>query len=383
MPTQAEHGIFGVFKGIGDLLWASPVIRSELDRGLAIHLLIFPNPSLVSFCSLVDFGVNAHNLHLHAVPVKFQALFRFLRGMRPLSPQYIWISPHASMADSSYKMPLLLRLLKGIYWSPAPLVGASSERLSRLFDLRLEIDRTLPLSQREWSAYRLFRGPSTPAVAPRPGFLPAVLGEGRSAPVYDLVIHPGTSARNRTWPYRKYVTLLNALPSEWKIAIEGLPAEIEPLRALLTQAGIPQAGIPQAGIQALTWSAGPLQQALQTIAKGRLVLTMNTSFMHFANILGVPGLALFGSHHPSTTIGDGSIEPLYRVSAPCQPCGRSTCSQTALFCLDNIDPLDVAGRLIQMASANASSGGATSPRPSLTQIQSPAHKPLSPQRLVC
>lgn len=341
MPAQAEHSIYGVFKGIGDLLWASPVIRAELDSGLAVHLLLFPNASLVDFCSLVDFGANAHNLHLHAVPAGFHGLFPFLREMRPLSPQYIWISPHASIVDSSYKVPILLRLLSALFWSSAPLVGASSERLSRLFDLRLDVDRSLPLSEREWTAYRLFRGPSTPAIAPRPRFLPQVVRQTDSAPVYDLVIHPGSSARNRTWPYEKYVTLLNALPTDWKIAIEGLPAEIEPLRAILAQAGIAR----------LTWSAGTLREALQTLADARMVLTMDTAFMHFANILGVPGLALFGPHDPSTVIGEGSIQSVYRVSAPCQPCGRSTCRQPALFCLDNLDPLDVADRLIQMAAA--------------------------------
>lgn len=345
MPAQAEHSIYGVFKGIGDLLWAGPVIRAELDSGLAVHLLLFPNASLVSFCSLLDFGANAHNLHLHAVPVGFHGLFPFLREMRPLSPQYIWISPHASIADSSYKTPLLLRLLSGLFWSSAPLVGASSERLSRLFHLRLDVDRSLPLSQREWAAYRLFRSRSTTAIAPRPRFLPQVVRQTGSAPLYDLVIHPGSSARNRIWPYQKYVTLLNALPTGWKIAIEGLPAEIEPLRALLAQAGVPRKRM-----EDLTWSSGPLQQALQTIANARMVLTMDTAFMHFATILGVPGLALFGPHDPRTVIGESSIEPVYRVTAPCQPCGRSTCRQPALFCLENIDPLDVADRLIQMAS---------------------------------
>jgi heptosyltransferase-2 len=248
------------------------------------------------------------------------------------------------VADSSRKAPLLLSLLSLLFWSSAPLVGASSERLWPLFKLRLQVDRGLPLSEREWSAYRLFRGPATPALAPQPRFLPDVVQQSRSAPAYDLVIHPGASASNRTWPYQKYVTLLNALPVGWKIAIEGLPVEIEPLQSLLTQAGI----------EGLIWSAGTLRQAIQTLTNARMVFTMDTSFMHFANVLGIPGIALFGSHHPSTVTAAGSIEPFYRVSAPCQPCGRSTCRQPALYCLDRLDPLEIAARLIQKASAGSS-----------------------------
>jgi ADP-heptose:LPS heptosyltransferase len=78
---------------------------------------------------------------------------------------------------------------------------------------------------------------------------------------------------------------------------------------------------------------------------------MNSGTMHFAEVLGIPTVAIFGQQTPSDVIGEGNIVPVYQVSAPCQPCGRATCNQPHLYCLTNLDPLIVARQLTQLAPA--------------------------------
>jgi len=340
MPLQ-QQCVFGVFKGMGDLLWASPVIRAELDRGLTVHLLVFQNASLISFCSLVDFGTHTDHLCIHAVPQRFKGLFSFIAEIRVLSPEYIWISPHAPAAASSWRLSLLLHLIRSLFWRNARLIGASSERLSNLFDERLDVDRTLPLSHREWIAYRQFRGGnSVPAEPPRPSFI-AGFSETRSrVPLYDLVIHPGANALNRVWPHDKYPALLAALPPHWKIAFLGLPSDIAAV----------QAALPSGTSERYSFLTGTLSESLQVLAAARLLLAMDSGMMHFAEVLGVPAVAVFGKQEPATIIGTGWVDPAYKRSVPCQPCGRATCNRPAVYCLTNLDSAYVAGLLVQLAS---------------------------------
>jgi len=357
MAVHRDQIIFGVFKGMGDLLWASPVIVAELERGVEVHLLLFPNPALASLCTLIDFGPNRENLHMHALPSSMVSGIRLLAELRSLSPSLVWISPHAPAADSSWKIPLGLRLMQMLFWPRAQLAGATTERLSGLFQQPLAVDRTSPLAQREWSAYRLLRSslsyPELPLLAPRPHFLPEITERRDGPPAFDLVIHPGASAKNRIWPADMYPALLRALPAEWRIAILGQPADIETLKSVL----------PVGRHIEYILITGTLLEALETLASAAILLVMDSGMMHFAEVLGVPTLAIFGQQDPVNVIAaHGSVEPFYRRTVPCQPCGRSTCSQPEVYCLTNLDPLEVAQSLIDRWTA-------TQTAPELMQIQ--------------
>lgn len=357
MPSTPQQSVIGVFKGMGDLLWASPLICAELDRGTVVHLLVFPNPALVEFCSLLDFGINAHKLHLQQIPRGLRGLRRFFAQMRSLSPQLVWISPHAPAADSSWRIPLLLRLTQQLFWADARLAGASSERFSWLFHHRIDLDRTLPLPRREWTAYSSLRPQEALPDSPRPHFISALTDQRSRPALYDLVIHPGANARNRVWPVEKYPALLAALPGHWRIAVVALPADMAALVAVL----------PPSSLERYTLLSGTLQQAIQTLASSRMAFVMNSGTMHFADVLGVPAVAIFGQQNPTEVIAEGCIFPVYRPTVPCQPCGYATCGQPEVYCLTNIDPVDVARTLIQLeATIPPSSGGSVL---SLTQIR--------------
>src|ERR1700722_18064516 len=110
--------VYGAFKGMGDLLCAAPVIASELAKGHILKLLLFPGATLRNFVDLIDFGPNRSNLQSFQLPVSagLMRLPSFLKQMSSFQADLIWISPHASRKASSWKIPLLLRLVKMVCW---------------------------------------------------------------------------------------------------------------------------------------------------------------------------------------------------------------------------------------------------------------------------
>jgi heptosyltransferase-2 len=250
--------------------------------------------------------------------------------------------------------------MKKLYWPNALLVGAESERLSRLFDRHLHFDRTLPLSSREWTAYRLFRNDTQLPSSVRPHFLPEIASLHSGSPTYDLLIHPGAGARNRLWSVEKYPQLLAALPASWRIAFMALPSEITVLQTALS----PDRPVDFVPI------ADSLRSSLAALSSARLLLVMNSGTMHFADVLGIPAVAIFGQQDPSHVIDEGSVEPIYERSVPCQPCGRNTCGQPSVYCLTNLDPIAVAQRL-HTRYANLSVTPSAPSVPTLTQIERP------------
>ena len=331
--------IFGVFSGMGDLLWAIPVIQAELERGVTVHLLLFPGRGLREFCDLLDLGPHRGRLHLHTLPTDMKDCWPFLDEMRRLSPGTVWVSPHAPVVAASSKIPILLRALQLLFWRHAKLVGAESEPSSQFLHQRLPVDRTLPLKRREWAAYRLLR-PSLPDQPPAPRFDPTLTVLRRTAPRYDLVIHPGAGAKNRIWPFENYPALLHFLPADWKIAVLGLSDDVTALRKILP------------ATRAIDYITGSLRESLTTLASARTLLAMDSGNMHFADVLGIPTVAVFLKDDPATVIGPAlgiasRIQPVFQPRFPCQPCGLRLCNQPSIYCLDTVDPVLVARTIVE------------------------------------
>lgn len=338
-PEEARKTIvYGAFKGMGDLLCAAPVIASELSRGHVIKLLLFPGPALSGFVELLDFGHNRHNLSWFQLPVSGSLTKRlsFLRQMASFQAELVWISPHASREASSWKIPLLLWLVKSFCWPRAVLVGAWDERLSTLFDIKVPVDRSLPLALREWVAYSHLGD----GFGQFPGFVPfieSVSIHKKRPPAYDLLIAPGANAANRLWPLPHYVSLVQNIPPEYRIAVVGLPGDIERMRQVLPKSR---------QIELLT---GTLEEAIGLIAKSRVILSMDSGNVHFANALNIPGIALFGKADPASIIPEtGTMRPFYEKRFPCQPCNRAHCSQPQVYCMDSIAPEAVAKALVRL-----------------------------------
>lgn len=336
MTGSQSSTVIGVFKGMGDLLCAAPVIQAELERKRTVHVLLFPGSALAEFGTLIDFSPHQNDLRIHAMPtsLSMRRWRRFLGEMRNIQPELVWISPCAPAADSSWKIPLMLRMIQVLFWKCARLVGAESERLSWLFHQRLPVDRFLPLQMREWSAYRLLRGHDLPERPKKPRFLPEITAIRRAQPRFDLVIHPGANAQNRKWPIEKYSPLVSELPADWHIAFLGLPSDLEEVKRTMPPD------------RPISYVSGTIRDALETLASASLLLVMDSGNMHFAQVLGVPALAVFGYTDPARVIDpSGCVDTIYEQRFPCQPCMRAKCSQPEVYCLTSVEPATIAAKL--------------------------------------
>ena len=222
---------------------------------------------------------------------------------------------------------MLLRLVKALYWKRAKLAGANSERMSFLFDQRIAVDRKLPFVEREWEAFRAIRG-GVLGIGPTPiSFLPEITRFRHTAPAYDLLIHPGANAKNRSWPFQHYSKVVQNLPRRYRIGVVGLPQDIRAMKAVLPM---------DRDVDFLT---GTLKESLVTIARSRMLLTMDSGNVHFARVLGVPAVALFGKSDPVNVIAlNQGITAVYKRQFPCQPCEQAHCSQPEVYCMNSLSP---------------------------------------------
>jgi heptosyltransferase II len=340
-PVKRKVVLYGAFKGMGDLLCAAPVIKSELNAGTEVILLLFPQ--LGDFVELIDFGPNRSRLRTFVVPAsgRLRSVREFLRQMSRLAPDLLWYSPHAPLPVSSWRIPLLLWIAKRRYWPAATLAGAESERFSWLFDVRVPVDRRLPYRVREWTAYSMLTG-NEPHGEPSAISFKDPVQQARLLPrAYDILILPGAGAENRKWPFPRYAEMLNSIPSSYRIAVIGLPQDIAQMKAALP------------ADRPILFSSGTLEDAITSIARARVALTMDSGTMFFANILGVPAVTLFGPSDPATVIrSSGNLVQMYDVKWPCQPCASTRCSQKSVYCMNSIEPASVAREILRLLSGS-------------------------------
>jgi heptosyltransferase-2 len=190
---------------------------------------------------------------------------------------------------------------------------------------------------REWTAYSGSRD-HVLGTALQPVSFKESIAKARQLPYeYDLVIHPGAGTDNRKWPAGYFARLIGDLPAEYRVAVVGLPQDIAALRAVLP-----------AG-RAITFLSGSLEEAIVSIARSRVALTMDSGSMFFASLLHVPTVTLFGPSNPANVMIPGpNFTPIYEEKWSCQPCRRPKCSQRQVYCMAAINPATVLDAIIRL-----------------------------------
>jgi hypothetical protein len=319
--------VYGAFKGFGDLLAAAPTIISELETGSSVALLVFPQ--LLEFLKILDFGAHAARLSIISLPVAFPGknLGGFFRVAAKLSPDLIWISPHAVRRAASWKIPLLLWCMKKILWRRALIAGAVSEPGSWLFDIRIPINRHLPLLQREWIGFSLAMRRSSSSPPKLPSFVERIAKNRLRSSAHDVVFHVGASWNSKKWPLANCVDLVERLSADLRVVVLGLLEELRPIQEGLS---------PHPNI---VFAIGSIEEAVITISQSRVLITMDSGPMHFGDALNVATVSLFGPTNPSEILPSfTTVSPLYEEKLSCQPCWNSRCIQGAVYCMELLSP---------------------------------------------
>lgn len=346
MQDSRQTVVYGAFKGMGDLLCAVPAITWELGQGSSVVLLVFPQLPR-EFLELVDFGPNRAALRVSELPTPARPgnMRRFFAEMSRLTPSFVWVSPHCPAPVASWRIPLLMAIVKRLYWRGSVLGGAESEPLSRLFDVRVPVDRKLPFAEREWSGYSQLRK-SADSFPPRAALREPLMRGRSEPPLYDLAICPGAGALNRSWPAEHFASLVRLIPTDYRIAVVALARDAAALKRVLPVD------------RPIQFCSGSLEQAIRALARSRVAFTMDSGPMFFSRALGVPAVSLFGASDPANVIGYAtSVVPLYERTCPRQPCGSARCSQKSVICMESIDPASVAGRVLDLLRLSSSTEG--------------------------
>jgi len=336
--------VMGFYLGIGDFLSAIPTANELLRNGNRV-LMIVSRPN-VSLSKLIRFT---------SPDVEFLEFAPFskspLRSMpSPLAltkarPDFLMVSPHAQRNVSSWKLPLLLWVLKHVLPGRPLVVGAADERLSRLYDVQLAVDKNTRLIEREWSLYTKAGAIDAAAVLDTEVFDRSALDELPTAK-YDLVIHPGASRDVKKWPLEHHRDLVARLDPNLRIAYLGMPHELTPLQKVVD------------GRPNVSFVSVPVAEAVAVVAGASAVLTMDSGFSHIAALLRVRHLALFGSTDPSNYRPPSpNSTALYRRELPCQPCQQHSCRLSHVACMRIFTPEEVANRLEKILA------GASVPHP--------------------
>jgi hypothetical protein len=333
IPDLGKTYLLGFYLGIGDFLSAVPVINQLLKQGNRVvvaasepnlelsELLEFPagKPEFISFAA---FSVLSSVRHLP-----------FVSELRQLNPDFAFVSPHASREVSSWKMPMLLYLLRKTVWKSTTVVGADDERLSVLFDLRVKIDRSLRLVEREYSLHTNF-GSIESGIDPDRGVFRASPDRADRIHRRALVLHPGASRCTKMWPVEYYLELVKNFANIMPVKFVGIASELDPIRETLTDTS---------GVE---FVCGKITEAVRTLSEAAVVLTMDSGFSHVAALLGVRHLALFGSTDPLLYAPKSDhTEVVFENKLPCQPCNAHVCPYPGIPCMRAITPEIVANRL--------------------------------------
>lgn len=321
--------LLGFYLGIGDFLSAVPVVNELLRKGNRVIMVV--SRTNRELAELIAFE-NEHIKLVEFAPFSSEPrrAITLLRQLLRLGADYIVVSPHAQKSVSSWKLPLLLWLVKHLTRPRLQVVGSSDEKMSWLYDVRLPVDKQLNLAARERQLHRL-AGSLDENDAPNANIFKSLrsLGEGETA--YDLVIHPGASRAIKMWPIAFHKELVEMLDSNVRIAFLGTPDELAPLEDTIGHRNN------------VEYRTGSITMAVQVVASAAVVLTMDSGFSHVAAFLGVRHFALFGSTDPRAypPISDRSTV-LYRRALPCQPCNLHTCPFEHAACMQQIVPTEVA-----------------------------------------
>ncbi|MDH3892456.1 MAG: hypothetical protein OEV49_15420 [candidate division Zixibacteria bacterium] len=333
MPWKDKSIVMGFYQGIGDFLSAIPVANELLRQGNRVSMVV--SRTNLELAELVAWE-NEHIKLIEFAPFSSKpgAGFALMRDLIRLKADYVVVSPHAQKRVSSWKLPVLLWMVKHLARPRLKVVGSADERLSGLYDQRMTVDKQLDLTSRERVLHQA-AGSVRDNCLLNMNIFTITRSPSNGETTYDLVIHPGASRDIKMWPIALHRELIESLDTDLRIAFLGVPAELSPIEDALGQ---------RANVAYLS---GSVTDAVRVVARAPVVLTMDSGFSHVAAFLGVRHFALFGSTDPSAypPRPDRSTM-LYRQVLPCQPCNLHTCPFDHAVCMQQVGPAEVAEAII-------------------------------------
>lgn len=158
-----------------------------------------------------------------------------------------------------------------------------------------------------------------------------------------ILLQPGARWLNKRWPVDYYASLARLLSQRRPGAsFAVLGGEEDRSLGEFIVSSLPQGrGLDLTGKLSL-------QEMVECIRLGSLMVTNDTGPMHVAAALGKPIVSLFGPTEPARTGPYGQGQHAIRASLPCVPCMEARCRhQPELECLRSLTPALVCERVLK------------------------------------
>ena len=142
----------------------------------------------------------------------------------------------------------------------------------------------------------------------------------RAEPRRGILLHPGTSARNRfrRWPATRYAEAAEQLArrTSQPIEVHAGPGERSLVEAVRRLANGTREAL-----------SGTLDELVTKIAGAAVFIGGDTGPLHLAVLTGTPAVAVYGPSDPETYALPPSVRArIVRLPLPCAPCNHRTCS---------------------------------------------------------
>jgi len=183
--------------------------------------------------------------------------------------------------------------------------------------------------------------PSAEALLNVATLLPA--GDTRLIGVAPLAKH-----ELKMWPAEKMISFLNKLTTSLNVTIYlfGSPDESPLLEKFAEK--VPGCIIIAGRIR--------LAEEMALISKLDLMIAMDSSNMHLANMLGVKTVSIWGATHPWAGFSAWGSDPenavqVLKEELDCRPCtvyGKGTCRRGDLACLNRLDPSTLLNKVLTL-----------------------------------
>ncbi len=329
--------LMGFYYGLGDFVSALPLIR-YLSKAPNYELVVLISKRNKELLPLVDVEVprvKFLEFSLFSFRSNLRFHLKFLKNLIGVRPDVVLVSPHAQDHLTSWKIPLLLKMLK-FFNKNIFVIGSWKDKNSFLYDKRIPIDKSLPLMKRE-IVFAKLAGLIDWDVEVDIKNIFKVPHVDRKCIV---TIHPGASKALKKWNDKYYFELCRELlkiKPELAIRFVGLPIELDPIKKMC------------GGLRNVFFVSKPLLDTVFEILDSSVVVTVDSGFSHVASALGIPHLVIFGATDPK------HYSPIYPNTAfvfhkllECQPCNVHKCKMDRNYCMDLITPQDVIKKLFEM-----------------------------------
>lgn len=178
-----------------------------------------------------------------------------------------------------------------------------------------------------------------------------------AASLQTIGIAPFSQHKGKIWPWENTCQLVKMLSEHgYNILLFGSKEEAPKLEELTNSLSTSHFPLPTS----ITSLAGKqtFAEELEIIKGLNLMISMDSSNMHFASVLGVPVVSIWGATHPDFGFYPQQQDPTNALCAhlPCQPCsafGQKPCRYGDYHCLTAITPQMVFQKIQQVLKDNA------------------------------